>query len=58
MAADNLRNLAIEQTGGIGHERLASWMFGCVIDHNVPIGPGLFAGSFGAQTFSRHVSYK
>jgi hypothetical protein len=26
MAADNLRNLAIEQAGGIGHERLANWM--------------------------------
>jgi hypothetical protein len=26
MAADNLRNLAIEQAGGIGHERLAIWM--------------------------------
>lgn len=26
MAADNLRNLAIEQAGGIGPERLANWM--------------------------------
>lgn len=26
MAADNLRNLAVEQAGGIGHERLANWM--------------------------------
>jgi hypothetical protein len=26
MAADNLRSLAIEQAGGIGHERLANWM--------------------------------
>ena len=26
MAADNLRNLAIEQAGGIGHERLWNWM--------------------------------
>ena len=26
MAADNLRNLAIEQAGGIGHERLANWI--------------------------------
>ena len=26
MAADNLRNLAIEQAAGIGHERLANWM--------------------------------
>ena len=26
LAADNLRNLAIEQAGGIGHERLANWM--------------------------------
>lgn len=26
IAADNLRNLAIEQAGGIGHERLANWM--------------------------------
>lgn len=26
MAADNLRHLAIEQAGGIGHERLWEWM--------------------------------
>lgn len=26
LAADNLRNLAIEQSGGIGHERIWSWM--------------------------------
>ena len=26
MAADNLRNMAIEQSGGIGHERLWVWM--------------------------------
>lgn len=26
MAADNLRNLAVEQAGGIGHERLWNWM--------------------------------
>ena len=26
MAADNLRNLAIEQAGGIGPERLLNWM--------------------------------
>jgi len=26
MGADNLRNLAIEQEGGIGHERLINWM--------------------------------
>lgn len=26
MAADNLRNLAVEQAGGIGHERLLNWM--------------------------------
>lgn len=26
LAADNLRNLAVEQAGGIGHERLWSWM--------------------------------
>lgn len=26
IAADNLRNLAIEQAGGIGHERIHSWM--------------------------------
>ena len=58
MAADHLRNLAIEQAGGIGYERPASWMSRCVIDPNVPIGPGLFADSFGAQTFSRYVSYK
>lgn len=26
LAADNLRNLAIEQAGGIGHERIWNWM--------------------------------
>lgn len=26
LAADNLRNLSIEQTGGIGHERIWVWM--------------------------------
>lgn len=26
LAADNLRNLAIEQSGGIGHERLFNWL--------------------------------
>ncbi|MBY8965020.1 DUF2442 domain-containing protein [Algiphilus sp. NNCM1] len=26
LVADNLRNLAIEQAGGIGHERLVEWM--------------------------------
>ncbi|MBS7351219.1 MAG: DUF2442 domain-containing protein [Comamonas sp.] len=26
LAADNLRNLAIEQAGGIGHERIWSWL--------------------------------
>lgn len=26
LAADNLRNLAVEQAGGIGHERLWQWM--------------------------------
>ena len=26
MAADNLRHLAVEQAGGIGHERLHAWM--------------------------------
>jgi hypothetical protein len=26
LAADNLRNLAIEQSGGIGHERIGNWM--------------------------------
>lgn len=26
MAADNLRHLAVEQAGGIGHERLHVWM--------------------------------
>jgi hypothetical protein len=26
LAADNLRNLAVEQSGGIGHERLWVWM--------------------------------
>lgn len=28
LAADNLRNLAIEQAGGIGHERIRAWMHG------------------------------
>lgn len=28
LATDNLRNLAIEQAGGIGHERLWAWMEG------------------------------
>lgn len=28
MAADNLRHLAVEQAGGIGHERLWNWMHG------------------------------
>ncbi len=27
LAADNLRNLAIEQSGGIGHERIWNWMY-------------------------------
>ncbi len=27
LAADNLRNLAIEQAGGIGHERLWNWLY-------------------------------
>lgn len=26
IAADNLRNLAVEQSGGIGHERMHEWM--------------------------------
>jgi hypothetical protein len=26
LAADNLRSMAIEQSGGIGHERLVNWM--------------------------------
>lgn len=26
LGADNLRNLAVEQAGGIGHERLLIWM--------------------------------
>lgn len=26
LGADNLRNLAVEQTGGIGHERLITWV--------------------------------
>lgn len=26
LGADNLRNLAVEQAGGIGHERLLTWM--------------------------------
>lgn len=26
MGADNLRNMAVEQDGGIGHERLVVWM--------------------------------
>ncbi len=26
LGADNLRNLAAEQTGGIGHERIVDWM--------------------------------
>lgn len=26
LAADNLRNLAIEQSGGVGHERIWNWM--------------------------------
>jgi DNA-binding XRE family transcriptional regulator len=26
LGADNLRNLAVEQAGGIGHERLVEWM--------------------------------
>ena len=26
IAADNLRNIAVEQAGGIGHERLLNWM--------------------------------
>ena len=29
LGADNLRNLAIEQAGGIGHERLWVWMDDC-----------------------------
>ena len=27
MAADNLRHLAVEQAGGIGHERLVEWIY-------------------------------
>lgn len=27
LGADNLRNLAIEQAGGIGHERLWNWLY-------------------------------
>lgn len=27
LAADNLRNLAIEQSGGIGHERIWNWLY-------------------------------
>ncbi len=27
LAADNLRNLAVEQSGGIGHERILGWMY-------------------------------
>lgn len=27
LAADNLRNLAIEQAGGIGHERIWNWLY-------------------------------
>jgi hypothetical protein len=27
MAADNLRHLAVEQAGGIGHERLIEWVY-------------------------------
>lgn len=26
LGADNLRNLAVEQAGGIGHERIVSWL--------------------------------
>jgi len=26
LAADNLRNLAVEQSGGVGHERLWNWL--------------------------------
>ncbi len=26
LGADNLRHLAVEQTGGIGHERLVTWL--------------------------------
>lgn len=26
LAADNLRNLAVDQAGGIGHERLLNWL--------------------------------
>lgn len=26
LASDNLRNLAVEQSGGIGHERIWNWM--------------------------------
>lgn len=27
LGADNLRNLAIEQSGGIGHERICNWLY-------------------------------
>lgn len=27
LAADNLRHLAVEQAGGIGHERIIEWMY-------------------------------
>ena len=27
LGADNLRNLAIEQLGGIGHERIWNWLY-------------------------------
>jgi len=33
LGADNLRNLAVEQSGGIGHERIWSWMH----DNNLTI---------------------
>jgi hypothetical protein len=33
LAADNLRNLAVEQSGGIGHERIWNWMH----DNNLTI---------------------
>ena len=29
LGADNLRNLAVEQAGGIGHERIWVWMHDC-----------------------------
>lgn len=29
LGADNLRHLAVEQAGGIGHERLCHWMHAC-----------------------------